>query len=45
MTVSPALSADLLARFRAIVGDKHAVTDGDEKAPYLIEERGLYQGS
>jgi D-lactate dehydrogenase (cytochrome) len=45
MTVAPALSADLLARFRAIVGDKHAVTDGDEKAPYLVEERGLYQGN
>ena len=45
MTVPPALSADLLARFRAIVGDKHAVTDGDEKAPYLVEERGLYQGN
>jgi len=44
MTTAPALSADLLARFSAIVGDKHAVTDGDEKAPYLVEERGLYQG-
>lgn len=39
------LSADLLARFCAIVGDKHAVRDSDEKAPYLLEERGLYQGS
>ena len=38
------LSADLLARFCAIVGDKHAVRDSDEKAPYLLEERGLYQG-
>jgi FAD/FMN-containing dehydrogenase len=45
MTLAPALSADLLARFRAIVGDKHAVTDGNEKAPYLVEERGLYQGN
>ena len=45
MTVAPALSADLLARFRAIVGDKHAVTDSNEKAPYLVEERGLYQGN
>jgi FAD/FMN-containing dehydrogenase len=45
MTTTPPLSADLLARFRAIVGDKHAVTDGNEKAPYLVEERGLYQGN
>jgi FAD/FMN-containing dehydrogenase len=45
MTLAPALSADLLARFRSIVGDKHAVTDGNEKAPYLVEERGLYQGN
>jgi len=45
MTVPPALSADLLARFRAIVGDKHAIMEGDEKAPYLVEERGLYQGN
>jgi len=44
MTTGSAVSADLLARFRAIVGDKHAITDGDEKAPYLIEERGLYHG-
>jgi len=45
MTAPSPLSADLLARFRAIVGDKHAIMDGNEKAPYLVEERGLYQGS
>ncbi len=45
MTAPSSLSADLLARFRAIVGDKHAIMDGDEKAPYLVEERGLYQGN
>ena len=44
MTNASPLPADLLARFRAIVGDKHAIMDGDEKTPYLVEERGLYQG-
>ncbi|RTL55346.1 MAG: FAD-binding oxidoreductase [Bradyrhizobiaceae bacterium] len=37
-------SPDVLARFRAIVGDKFAVTDAQAIAPYLVEERGLYQG-
>src|SRR3569833_3579810 len=45
MKAPPALSDDLRARFRASVGDKHAIMEGDEKAPYLVEERGLYQGS
>jgi len=40
----PPLSADLLARFVAIVGEKYAVTDAHDVAPYLTEERGLYQG-
>ncbi|MBN9585216.1 MAG: hydroxyacid dehydrogenase [Afipia sp. 62-7] len=39
-----ALSPDLLARFAAIVGEKYAVTDPQEAAPYLTEERGLFQG-
>src|SRR5438445_2161215 len=34
----------LLARFAAIVGERHALTDPAEIAPYLSEERGLYQG-
>ena len=38
------LSPELLARFVAIVGDKYAVTDPHEAAPYLTEERGLFQG-
>jgi D-lactate dehydrogenase (cytochrome) len=38
------LSPDLLARFKAIVGDKYAVTDPQAAAPYLIEERGLFHG-
>src|SRR6266702_4232685 len=34
----------LLARFAAIVGARHALTDPAAIAPYLSEERGLYQG-
>jgi D-lactate dehydrogenase (cytochrome) len=40
----PALSPELIARFRSIVGDKYAVTDASEIAPYLTEERDLYHG-
>ncbi|MES2752563.1 MAG: FAD-binding oxidoreductase [Pseudomonadota bacterium] len=38
------LPPELLARFAAIVGDKYAVTDPHEAAPYLTEERGLFHG-
>ncbi|MEH2512415.1 FAD/FMN-containing dehydrogenase [Nitrobacteraceae bacterium AZCC 1564] len=38
------LSPELLARFAAIVGEKYALTDPHEVAPYLVEERNLYQG-
>jgi FAD/FMN-containing dehydrogenase len=38
------LSPDLLARFAAIVGERHALSDPSEIAPFLTEERGLYQG-
>ena len=38
------LSPDLIARFTAIVGEKYAVTDAHDLAPYLTEERNLYQG-
>ncbi|WP_438276190.1 FAD-binding oxidoreductase [Nitrobacter sp.] len=40
----PPLSPDLIARFASIVGDKYAVTDADELAPYLTEQRNLFQG-
>jgi FAD/FMN-containing dehydrogenase len=40
----PAIDPGLLARFAAIVGDKHAVTDPDMQAPYLVERRDLFQG-
>lgn len=43
-SAAPPLSPDLLAAFRAIVGDKYAVTDPADIAPYLTEERGLFHG-
>ncbi len=39
-----AIAPELLARFVAIVGDKYAVTDAQDMAPYLVEDRGLFQG-
>src|SRR5437764_4806351 len=38
------LDPALLSRFAAIVGAKNAITDPADIAPYLTEERGLYQG-
>ena len=38
------LSAELIARFRSIVGDKYAVTDAADIAPYVTEERELFHG-
>jgi FAD/FMN-containing dehydrogenase len=43
-SAAPQLSPELLAAFRAIVGDKYAVTDAADIAPYLTEERGLFHG-
>jgi D-lactate dehydrogenase (cytochrome) len=40
----PPLSPDLIARFASIVGNKYAVTDTDELAPYLTEQRNLFHG-
>jgi D-lactate dehydrogenase (cytochrome) len=40
----PPLSPDLIAKFRAIVGDKYAVTDAADIAPYVTEERDLFHG-
>src|SRR3984893_11333110 len=42
---TPPLSPDLIAKFRSIVGDKYAVTDAADIAPYLTEERDLFHGS
>ena len=41
----PPLSPELIAKFRAIVGDKYAVTDAADIAPYVTEERDLFHGS
>jgi FAD/FMN-containing dehydrogenase len=43
-SAAPPLSPELVAAFRAIVGDKYAVTDAADIAPYLTEERGLFHG-
>jgi FAD/FMN-containing dehydrogenase len=40
----PPLAPELIARFRAIVGDKYAVTDAADIVPYVTEERGLFHG-
>ncbi len=40
-----ALSPDLLSRFAAIVGEKHAISDPKEIAPYQLEPRDLYRGT
>jgi FAD/FMN-containing dehydrogenase len=38
------LSPDLIARFAAIVGPQHALTDPDQQLPYLREMRDMYEG-
>jgi FAD/FMN-containing dehydrogenase len=43
-TAIPPLSPDLIAQFRAIVGDKYAMTDAADIAPYVTEERDLFHG-
>src|SRR4051812_6746896 len=40
----PTLSAELLARFAAIVGEKFAITDPQVQQSYLVEMRDLYKG-
>src|SRR5580704_9554434 len=40
----PLLSPELIARFRKIVGDKYAVNDAADIAPYVTEERDLFHG-
>src|SRR3954453_15121341 len=41
---APPLSPELIAQFRAIVGDKYAVTDAADIAPYVTEERDPLHG-
>ena len=43
-TPAKLLSNDLLARFVAIVGDRHAITDPQAQAPYLLEMRDMFHG-
>ncbi|MBN8955619.1 MAG: FAD-binding oxidoreductase [Rhizobiales bacterium] len=38
----PAIPADLLQRFIAIVGERYAITQAAEQTAYLVELRGLY---
>jgi FAD/FMN-containing dehydrogenase len=40
----PPLSPELIARFKSIVGEKYAVTDAADIAPYVTEERNLFHG-
>jgi D-lactate dehydrogenase (cytochrome) len=40
----PPLPPELIAKFRAIVGEKYAVTDAADIAPYVTEERDLFHG-
>jgi D-lactate dehydrogenase (cytochrome) len=40
----PPLSPELIARLKAIVGEKYAVTDAGDIAPYVTEERNLFHG-
>src|SRR5947209_3809369 len=40
----PPLSSELIARFGSIVGDKYAVTNAADIAPYVSEERNLFHG-
>src|SRR5215475_12674410 len=43
-TTSQSLPDELIAKFRKIVGDKYAVTDPADIAPYTTEERDLFHG-
>src|SRR6202166_835050 len=42
--LAPPLSPELIAKFRKIVGDKYALTDAADIAPYVTEERDLFHG-
>jgi D-lactate dehydrogenase (cytochrome) len=40
----PPLSPELIEKFRTVVGNKYAVTEQAEIAPYVTEERDLFKG-
>jgi FAD/FMN-containing dehydrogenase len=41
---TPPLSPELIEKFRKVVGDKYALTDTADIAPYVTEERDLFHG-
>src|SRR5688572_13772690 len=44
-TPASLLDPSLISRFAAIVGDRYALTDATDIAPYVTERRGLWSGS
>src|SRR6201995_1945275 len=42
--VVPPLPPELIVKFRAIVGERQALTDANDVTPYVTEERGLFHG-
>ncbi|MBL4758324.1 MAG: FAD-binding oxidoreductase [Rhizobiales bacterium] len=45
MTEQTAISDDLAAQFATITGPRHAFSDDESMAPYLVERRNLYKGA
>ncbi|MFB6451401.1 FAD-binding oxidoreductase [Bradyrhizobium tunisiense] len=43
-SATPPLAPELIEQFRKIVGERHAITDANDIAPYLTEERNLFHG-
>src|SRR6516165_6869612 len=41
---APPLSLELIEKFRKIVGDRYALTEASDIAPYVTEERDLFHG-
>jgi D-lactate dehydrogenase (cytochrome) len=41
---TPPLAPELIEQFRKIVGERHAITDANDIAPYVTEERNLFHG-
>jgi len=43
-SATPPLAPELVAQFREIVGERHAITDANDIQPYVTEERNLFHG-
>ena len=43
-TATPPLALELIEQFRKIVGERHAITDANDIASYVTEERNLFHG-